>query len=317
MNDQDQTTFDTRIAEWFENDPNEAPDQALQVVLAAFPSIKQRHATRLPWRTFDMNTALKFALAAAAVIAVVLGGTSLLGPHATGPGGVVTSPSASPSGTPSPSPATSLSPSPSRAAEAPIDTSAWTTYTSERYGFSIGHPADWTEVPATRAWTFEADADDPLAPGADSFFTPVGGGVRVSTWSVAWDPGTTLDPAQTVEAWLDGEAWVEEYCQKAGNAPCAGIHDRAVPLCLERRDCHPGLLVPFNDDVQAFFSGGIYDADKMIVVAIRWGESQPAVAPYGGSQRLLEAFLSTMSVWPASVPLEERIEREVPTPPAS
>jgi hypothetical protein len=44
----------------------------------------------------------------------------------------------------------------------------------------------------------------------------------------------------------------------------------------------------------------------MTVVAVWRGESAPAVTPNGGSQRLLEAFLSTMAVWPASTPLEER-----------
>ena len=58
--------------------------------------------------------------------------------------------------------------------------------------------------------------------------------------------------------------------------------------------------------MQAFFSAGIYDADAMTVVAVWRGESDSAVSPYGGAQRLLEAFLSTMEVWPASTPYEER-----------
>jgi hypothetical protein len=64
--------------------------------------------------------------------------------------------------------------------------------------------------------------------------------------------------------------------------------------------------VPFQDDVQAFFSGGIYDGDTMTVVAVWRGERDRSVARYGGAQRLLEAFLSTMQVWPASTPLSER-----------
>ncbi len=56
--------------------------------------------------------------------------------------------------------------------------------------------------------------------------------------------------------------------------------------------------MPFQNDVQAFFTGGIY-GDRMVVVAVWWGESDRAVEPYGGARRLLEAFLSTMSVFPA------------------
>ena len=39
------------------------------------------------------------------------------------------------------------------ASQAPIDTSTWTSYASDRYGFSIGHPADWVEVPADHTWS--------------------------------------------------------------------------------------------------------------------------------------------------------------------
>ena len=62
--------------------------------------------------------------------------------------------------------------------------------------------------------------------------------------------------------------WIENYCEESGNSPCSGIDDRAVELCLEKWDCHPGLLVPFKYDVQAFFSGGIYAQDAMTVVAV-------------------------------------------------
>jgi TolB protein len=79
MNPSDEALFDARIADWLEDDPHAAPDQALDVVLAAFPSIKQRRAARAPWRFLDMSAPLKLAFAAAA-IAVVVGGVILFGP---------------------------------------------------------------------------------------------------------------------------------------------------------------------------------------------------------------------------------------------
>lgn len=183
-------------------------------------------------------------------------------------------------------------------ATGPIDTTEWTSYTSGQYNVTVGHPPDWIEIPANRGWR-AADAGDPLSPAHDTFQSP-SDAVRVSVWSAPLDPGTTI------ESNGDIEAWVEEYCEESGNTPCTGIDDRAVELCLEKWDCHPGLLVPFRDDVQAFFSAGFYDPEAMTVVAVWRGESAPAVAPYGGSRRLLEAFLSTMAVWPASTPLDER-----------
>ena len=81
MTDQDRTPFDPRIADWLEGDPNTAPEPTLEIVLAAFPSIKQRHGSRLPWRFSAMPTSFKLALGATAVIAVVLGGAFVLGPR--------------------------------------------------------------------------------------------------------------------------------------------------------------------------------------------------------------------------------------------
>lgn len=171
----------------------------------------------------------------------------------------------------------------------PIDTTAWTTFASDRYGFSIGHPSDWTVQPADHDWTLTEDAEEFPSTGWESFHSPRGD-VGVSAWSVAAEPGTTIE--QTSEG---VEAWVEEYCQQTDARPCTGIADRAVPLCNERRDCHSGLLVPFEDDVQAFFTGGNYQ-DEMVVVAVWRPETHGTVQPYGGSQQLLEAFLSTMDV---------------------
>ena len=197
---------------------------------------------------------------------------------------------------------------PRSAAIAPISTKFWSTYRSSRYDFKLAHPPHWTEVRASRDWRGETDAGDPRSRAHDAFLAP-NGAVRVSVWSVPLDPGIRLGWSfPTIEA------WVEDYCKASGNTSCTGIGDRAVALCLERYDCHPGLLVPFRNNVQAFFGGGIYDAKAMTVVAVWRGESAPAVAPYGGSQRLLEAFLSTMKVWPASTPLRERTCRPFKPP---
>ena len=123
----------------------------------------------------------------------------------------------------------------------------------------------------------------------------------MSVWNVPLDPRTSVHDSMP-----DIKAWVEDYCEASDNTPCTGIGDRAVELCLEKWDCHPGLLVPFKDDVQAFFSGGIYDADAVTVVAVWRRQLAPATTRYGGSQRLLESFLATMEVWPASTPRSDR-----------
>ncbi|PVG80857.1 hypothetical protein DDE18_20965 [Nocardioides gansuensis] len=223
------------------------------------------------------RAAIAVGCAVTAVVAVVAAGVSGVGRDR--------SDNVEPIDTPS------SSPTPSTAIER-LDTSGWSAYRSDRYDLEVGHPSDWTVVPASRGWRGDADSRNPLSPAHEAFQSPAGD-VRVSVWSVPLDPGTRI------ESIADIEAWVEDYCEASSNTPGTGIEDRAVELCLEKRDCHPGLLVPFRYDVQAFFSGGIYNARAMTVVAVWRNRSHPAVAPYGGAQPLLEAFLSTMDVRPA------------------
>ena len=186
----------------------------------------------------------------------------------------------------------------------------WLLDESDRYRYLVGHPPGWTMRSAERDWTFEADAMDRSSPATDDLLAP-DGDVRVSVWSV---------PLETVPldwGWVPPEdfvPWIESYCEATGNTPCTGILERAVPLCLERADCHPGLLVPFDDAVQAFFSAGIYGLDEMVVMSVWGDESDPGAARYGGREALLEAFLSVMMVWPEAVPPPQRVVREVPRP---
>jgi hypothetical protein len=118
------------------------------------------------------------------------------------------------------------------------------------------------------------------------------GDVRVSVWNAPLNPATREESTDYLVA------WVVDYCKKSGNSPCTGIAERAVPLCVEAWDCHPGVLVPFKEDVQAFFSGGIYKQDAMTVVAVWRPESEASVARFGGSRRLVESFRATMEVRP-------------------
>ena len=145
--------------------------------------------------------------------------------------------------------------------ETALDEPSWEAFASTRYDVTVGHPPDWTEEPATRDWTWESDVRDHLSPAHEAFLSQ-NGHVRVSVWTAPLDASTRQE---SIPYLLE---WVEDYCEESGNSPCTGIADRAVGLCLEAWDCHPGLLVPFENDVQAFFSGGIYAQDAMTVVAV-------------------------------------------------
>lgn len=147
----DDPLFDPRLADWLEEDPSTAPDQALDVVLASFPSIHQRRAMRVPWRNRNMTSTLRLGLAAAVVVAATLGGLYLLSSR-TGPS--VAAPETSP---PSAAPST-------HAANR-------TTFTSAQYGYSVEYPTPWAAVPATEAWTGEGQLG-PEELWVDRFFAP-------------------------------------------------------------------------------------------------------------------------------------------------
>jgi hypothetical protein len=284
--------FERTTSEWLNTGSDWTPPHVIDAVLLAVRNTPQERGFRIPWRTPNMKPLAQVAAGLALLAVAGIAGFYLFAPRAnvgTGPGPsptARTTQAPSPTLTRQPSPATSARPTPDATPVAPpIDTTAWARYESERYGFSVGYPADWRVAPSDHDWTMANDADDWLSSGAEAFYGP---NIRVSVWSVPVEPTMEQTPAAL-------EAWVQQYCEASGNTPCTGILDRSVELCVEVRDCHPGLLVHFQDDVQAFFRGGTAGND-MTVIAVWWGEAAPAVAPYGGSQRLLEAFLSTMNV---------------------
>jgi len=283
----DERGFDRIAAQWLDDGSDTTPPEVIAAVLLAVRSTPQERDFRILRRIPSMT----FYLRVAAVVAVfAVAGMAAFYALGTGPN-VGSGPSLDSTTQP-----TSMPPQTATPTASPIDTTSWTTYESDRYGFSIDHPADWTVAPASHDWTMAEDADNWLSSGQEVFRSP---NIRVSAWSVPVDRGTTPETPAGVEA------WVQDYCAQADSGPCTVINERAVPLCVERRDCHPGLLVPFETDVQAFFTGGGY-GERMVVVAVWWEESAPAVAAYGGSQALLEAFLSTMGVCEAGDSFESR-----------
>ena len=112
--------FDDRIATWLEDDPMHAPAQLLETVLAAVPSVPQRRAG-VRFGAVAFRPELRFAPLAAAVAVVALLllalAVSVLGP---------------PRPTPLP-------------VETPV---SLVRFQSPLYGYSISHPAGWSETAA-------------------------------------------------------------------------------------------------------------------------------------------------------------------------
>ena len=87
--------FDQRLADWFEDDLSTAPREVLGTVLAAFPSIEQRRASRVPWRLPTMRSIGRLAGVAIAVVLAL--GVVVVASRPGGIGGFLSGPTPTPS----------------------------------------------------------------------------------------------------------------------------------------------------------------------------------------------------------------------------
>ncbi|HEX5826382.1 MAG TPA: hypothetical protein VFY23_02595 [Candidatus Limnocylindrales bacterium] len=174
---------------------------------------------------------------------------------------------------------------------------AWTPYTSQVYGYTLGHPAGWEVAPAVREWEPGSQSDRT----ADVFVrsdNEIGVAVRRI-------PASGSD-AETIDAL---EAVATRYCADAGLPDCDTFVDRVEPMCLKAADdpCRAAILVrsdganPDDDGEHAFFgdwNGAPEGAPPtgIIVVSTGRGDAFEGAAQYGGAVRLLASILSTMSV---------------------
>jgi hypothetical protein len=141
MTRSDNALFEPRIADWLEDGPNAAPEDALSVVLADLPSVNQRH-------TWTSPTMLA-AVATAAVVAVVVVGLAVAITIGLPQPGVV------PDGSVSPSPTQPIpTPSPSQSSPAPSASSAPATGTTQEL---VG-PWQAEPIPLDAALVSELDA---------------------------------------------------------------------------------------------------------------------------------------------------------------
>jgi len=267
----DDQAFERATRAFLEEGSDRTSTATIDAVLLAVRTTPQERDLRVPWRTAQMSNPMRFVAALAVIVIVGVAAANLVG-SSPGVGGI---PSPSPVVSPSaPAPSPSAQPTPYA-----IDTTTWTTYTSARYGFSIGYPADWfVHTTASRNWTYPADAPVNMQSTALETFVAPDSSIATAAWSVAVKPGTTLD------------TWIQAYCPLAESpAPsdCTTMPGRTVAASM---DGHAGSLVRFTGDTQAFF----LVKNRMYVVAI-W---QPEDWIPGGVSRLLEAYLSTMHLLP-------------------
>lgn len=258
MTRSDEPLFDPRLADWLEDDPHTAPDRTLEVVLAAFPSIKQRRASRVPWRIPAMSAPLRLGLAAAAVVIAAVGGVYLL-QSGSGPGVGGPSPSSQPA---------SVGPSPSAAAStAAPATPQISTFTSPLYGYTVDHPAAYRPTAATEAWP-AGGVIGPDQAWVDRFLAqPTGATVFVGIASQEVPAGQTADQ------------WLAAYAASVATRECAvpldAWTDTTVAAAAGRRaefvcDGHDGAEVAWVVDGRGWVATGQPAVVDLMLASIRY-----------------------------------------------
>ena len=231
--------------------------------------------------------------AVALVAAVGAGGVMYLASNSTGGAGSRPSPASTPAPTavptPAPTAAAALRPSP----ETPGIT-AWKTYTSSVYGYTISYPDDWSAYrPATVKWEPGAPEDGAWA---DLFTNPEavdGESIGMFALQIPAPAGADL------ESWDGLQAALKAMCAKPGEfayEPCPR-DEPLIRLCGGSEGCQAVLLARAAD-VEASPRAVFGDPATGIVTLLSIGrpDDYPAAARYGGTVKLLQSVLSQMGV---------------------
>jgi hypothetical protein len=168
----------TRIVRsWLDEGVTQLPDRVLDAVLDQVPATPQRRAGWPAWRSPAMNKILRFGLAAAALVAVVLIGSQLIGPPSGGTGG--------PGDEPTPTPEASVAdPTP----ELTPSSSAWTGIPGGTFVVTgTDDPVQITVNIASSGWV-PLPEFDALSKDDDGLDAPETVGAALLAW--AWPAGT-------------------------------------------------------------------------------------------------------------------------------
>ncbi len=216
------TEIELALDDFLADGPETVPDPAVLRALDAIDRTKQRRELIAPWRYSLMISFPRLMAAMLVVVVAVGGGAYLLGQRSA-----VSAPSPSPSAQPaSPSAvavAPTVTPTPS------VDTSSWNPFKSANYGFTVSHPPNWSEQPASARWTYAKQSDSAVetlwSPGGwpefTGFETRIPAGMTADSFLSAY----TADAVQTA-CYPRPNAWVKTTIDgHAANIAYAGCNE--------------------------------------------------------------------------------------------
>lgn len=220
-----------RMAAWLEDGRTALPDRVLDAVLEQLPSKPQRRPRWPARRVSDMSAFAKFAIAAAAVLAVAFVGYNLLAPGGTSNVGGV-APLSTPSSTQSPAP-TALP-----VHEGALDPGTYRSTSAGSFTFTV--PAGWTGM--TNAFVAHK--------GGSDFGSP--SDVTMTVWELTHVYADSCDWEGTLVEARTPEALVEALAAQRGHETAgptevtlggypATRFEFSVPSSVNTSDCYSDI----------------------------------------------------------------------------
>jgi hypothetical protein len=233
----------------------QVPDRVIDAALDEIDSTSQRRAVRLPWWFNQAPSFLKLAVGGAALIAVlVVGGMFLTrgpAPSVGGPGAATPSPTASPSSS--------------------VTLRMTERFESELYGYSIGHPADWTVQPGSELWSPTEDKEEAFD--------------RISLGqSLSFRAGSAVLPDG-----VSADEWIMQHLTETRYLPCGPPRSTLEAVLIDGR---PGRLRDSCGEVEATVVVG----DRVYLFTYFLG-SREDPEPSGG-RPVFDAFAATIRLTP-------------------
>jgi hypothetical protein len=238
--------FDPRIADWLEDDPDDAPGAVLATVLAAFPSIPQRRMSRVPWRNRPMTQTTRLLAGAGAFALVLVAGVLLLRPGANSTVGGP-SPSADASSRSAP-PASPFAPSP-----------------SPRVSSSAQTIVDATGFAAPFRMTWDVRIDEILKADVVDIFVGNGGLHVFHVEGVSRDPCHSNDllqpPPDSPRAFMDWLATIPKATTGPVTTLSIGGHDAVERVvfvgtldgCIDASYLHSGIVSQYGSGPGGYY----------------------------------------------------------------
>jgi hypothetical protein len=247
----DDRSLERAARSWLEIGPTSAPDRAVEAALLRIQRTTQEPDLRIRWRKPVMLTPARLTALVAVGALVILGAVAM-----SGLGGTART-----------NPTTAPTVAPTTAAAIPIP-NLDATYTSTRFGYSIGYPTGWA------------------ATAGNGLRSPVSenGPDKISNGSVTLRVSSTRAPSSQSD-----RQWLESYCEDGfgDQAFCATAIPNWPAIKFGK---YPGYLSQADFKVPAGDGGGIgFEA-----VALVGGRGYVVSIQGAVDMALFQAFIDTM-----------------------